>query len=47
MSEGGVMEEGVLDPRVVEFFAANQMMGQPFERIGPWLRAAFEHTPTR
>ena len=32
-------DEGVLDPRVAEFFAANPMMGQPFEDFSPEMLA--------
>ena len=32
-------DEGVLDPRVTEFFAANPMMGQPFEDFSPEMLA--------
>ena len=44
-------DEGVLDPRVVEFFAANPMMGQPFEDFSPEMlklaRSPVGFPPTR
>ena len=47
----GVVEEGVLDPRVVEWFAANPMMRQPFEDFSPEMlalaRAPVGASPTR
>jgi hypothetical protein len=39
MSEDAVVDEGVLDPRVVEWFEANPMMGQPFEDFSPEMLA--------
>jgi acetyl esterase len=38
MSDGKV-DEGVLDPRVAEWFAANPMTGQPFEDFSPEMLA--------
>jgi acetyl esterase len=44
-------DEGVLDPRVTEFFAANPLMGRPFEDFSPEMlalaRAPVGAPPTR
>ena len=39
MNDDAVVDEGVLDPRVAEWFAANPMMGQPFEDFSPEMLA--------
>ncbi|HMF04991.1 MAG TPA: alpha/beta hydrolase [Acidimicrobiia bacterium] len=39
MSHDGVLDEGVLDPRVVEWFDANPMMREPFEDFSPEMLA--------
>src|SRR5262249_31383690 len=39
MSYNGALDEGVLDPRVVEWFDANPMMREPFEDFSPEMLA--------
>jgi acetyl esterase len=39
MRQDGVIDEGALDPQVVEWFEANPMMAQPFEDFSPEILA--------